>query len=357
MSNRIEELRKLTELDAVPGNEGECRQYMRQRLDVCADKVEYDRLGSIIGSKVGAKNGPRVMLAGHMDEVGFMVSKIDDNGFLKFTTLGGWWSQVMLAQQVKITTASGEKIMGVIGSKPPHILKPEERTKPAEIDSMYIDIGVSNKEEAEKAGIKPGDMITPYIEFREMVNGDYLLGKAFDNRIGCAIALEVMEALTTQSHPNELFSVGTVQEEVGLRGAQTAAHIVQPEIAFAVDVGIADDTPGCKNEYGAMGKGLQITLKDASMIGHKALREFMVALCEELDIPFQYQVMNGGGTDAGKIHTAGAGAPSMSISIPSRYIHSHTSMIHKQDYINCVTLLTEAVKRLDRETVDKIIRD
>ncbi|WP_153448894.1 M42 family metallopeptidase [Vibrio algicola] len=355
MTNKIEQLKILTELDAVPGNEAECRQYMEARLAGKVDEIQYDRLGGIIGKKIGIANGPRIMMAGHMDEVGFMVTEINEQGFIKFTPLGGWWNQVMLAQQVRITTASGEKILGVIGSKPPHILTPAERKTPVEIDKMYIDVGVSCKEEVDQAGIKPGDMITPYIEFREMINKDYLVGKAFDNRIGCAIALDVLDNLQGKSHPNEIYAVGTVQEEVGLRGARTASNVVDPEIAFAVDVGIADDTPGCDSK-GVMGKGPQITLKDASMVGHKALREFVLQICTELDIPYQYQVLNGGGTDAGAMHINGAGAPSLSIGIPSRYIHSHTSMIHKQDYLNTVKLLTALAERLDRATVDQIIR-
>ncbi|GAD79046.1 M42 family metallopeptidase [Vibrio ezurae] len=356
MENKILELKKLTELNAVPGNEGECRKYMAQRFDGLADEVLFDNIGSIIGKKVGNETGPRIMLAGHMDEVGFMVSDINAEGFVKFTPLGGWWNQVMLAQQLTITTSTGEHVHGVIGSKPPHILKPEERAKPVDIAAMFIDIGVASKEEAVALGIKPGDMITPYIEFREMANKDYLMGKAFDNRIGCAIALDVMDNLKDVAHPNQLFSVGTVQEEVGLRGARTASNLVQPEIAIAVDVGIADDTPGCDNK-GQMGKGPQLTLKDASMVGHKGLRDLCVNLCEELDIPFQYQVLDGGGTDAGMMHVSGNGAPSISIGIPSRYIHSHTSMIHKQDYYATTTLITELVKRLDRETVNRLIID
>src|SRR5699024_8717957 len=163
-----------------------------------------------------------------LDEVGFMVTRIDDNGFISFQTIGGWWSQVMLAQRVTITTKDGD-VTGVIGSKPPHILSPEARKKPVDIKEMFIDIGASSREEAE-------DSIVPDFEFTPLKNEKMLLAKAWDNRIGCAIAIEVLKQLQNESHPNTVYGVGTVQEEVGLRGAKTSAHLIQPDLAFGVDV-------------------------------------------------------------------------------------------------------------------------
>src|SRR5690554_85534 len=191
---------ELTDANGVPGNEREPRQVMRKYLEPYADEIAYDNLGSIIGVLKGEENGPRIMVTGHLDEIGFMVTKITKKGFLKFQTLGGWWNQVMLAQQVTITNSKGDTYHGVIGSKPPHILKAEERKKPVDIKDMYIDLGVSSKEEVEKLGIKPGDMVTPYIEFRTMGNDKYLLAKAWDNRIGCAIATDVLKELKKEKH-------------------------------------------------------------------------------------------------------------------------------------------------------------
>lgn len=351
-------LKELTDANGVPGNEREVRDVMRKYTEGYADEITYDNLGSFIAKKVGDENGPKIMIAGHMDEVGFMVTKITDKGFIKFQTLGGWWSQVMLAQQVTITTGEGKTVHGVIGSKPPHILPPEARKKPAEIKDMYIDLGVATKEEVEKLGVKPGDMITPYIEFREMANEKYLLAKAWDNRIGCAIALDVLRNLKDEKHPNVFYAVGTVQEEVGLRGARTSAYKIEPDISFAADVGIAGDTPGVGSEAeGEMGKGPQILLFDASMVGHKGLRDFVLDVANELNVPYQFEALKGGGTDSGAIHVSHNGVPAMSIGIPSRYIHSHTSMIHRDDYENAVKLLTELIKRLDRDAVNKIIFD
>jgi putative aminopeptidase FrvX len=347
-------LKDLTDANAVPGNEREARDVMKRYLTPVTDEITYDNLGSIIGVKKGLENGPRIMVSGHLDEVGFMVSKITDKGFIKFQTLGGWWSQVMLAQQVTITNGKGERFHGVIGSKPPHILSADDRKKPAEIKDMFIDLGIGSKEEVEKLGIRPGDMITPYIEFRTMADEKYLLAKAWDNRIGCAIAIDVLNQLKGTKHENVVYATGNVQEEVGLRGAKTAAFKINPDIAIATDVGIAGDTPGIKDNDNAMGKGPQIFMYDSSMVGHKGLRDFVINVAEELNIPYQLEALGGGGTDAGSMHLVHHGAPGIAICIPSRYIHSHTSMIHRDDFENAVKLIVEMIKRLDADTVNRI---
>ncbi|MGL4336562.1 MAG: M42 family metallopeptidase [Turicibacter sp.] len=350
-------LKELTDANAVPGQEKEARLVMKKYVEDSADKVYQDHIGSLIAEKVGLEGGPKVIIAGHMDEVGFMVKFIEDKGFIRFQTLGGWWSQVMLAQQVTVTTSTGKTYHGVIGSTPPHILSPEARSKVVDIKEMYIDLGVESKEEVEKLGIRPGDMITPYIEFKQMANEKFLLAKAWDNRVGCAIAVDVLRKLKEESHPNIVYGVGTVQEEVGCRGARTVAQLINPAIAFAADVGIAGDVPGvgANSVQAKMGKGPIITLMDAGLVGHKGLRDFVISVADELNIPYQFDTMPGGGTDAGPMHLAHEGCPAMSIGIASRYIHSHTSMIHRDDYDYAVKLLVEVTKRLDQETVNKII--
>ncbi len=351
-------LKEITDANGVPGNERESREVMKRYLKPYADEIIYDNLGSIIGILKGEENGPKVMVTGHLDEIGFMVTKITDKGFLKFQTLGGWWNQVMLAQQVTVTNSKGETFHGVIGSKPPHILSADDRKKPVEIKDMFIDLGVEGKEEVEKLGIKPGDMVTPYIEFRTMANEKYLLAKAWDNRIGCAIAIEVLKKLKTEKLASTIYAVGTVQEEVGLRGAKTSGFKVNPDICFATDVGIAGDTPGIGEAADAkLGKGPQIVLYDASMVGHKGLREFVLKVAEELNIPYQFESMSGGGLDSGAIHVSHQGVPSIGICIPSRYIHSHTSMIHRDDFENAVKLIAEVIKRLNNDTVREITFD
>ncbi|PLR98093.1 M42 family metallopeptidase [Bacillus sp. T33-2] len=348
-------LKDLTDANGIPGNERQPREVMRKYIEPYADEITTDGLGSLIAKKVGQDGGPKIMVAGHLDEVGFMVTSIDDKGFIRFQTVGGWWSQVMLAQRVTIVTNKGD-ITGVIGSKPPHILTPEARKKPVEIKDMFIDIGASSRDEVKAWGVRPGDMVVPYFEFTVMNNEKMLLAKAWDNRIGCAIAIDVLKRLKNENHPNVVYGVGTVQEEVGLRGAKTSAHLIEPDIAFSVDVGIAGDTPGVseKEAMGKMGEGPQIILYDASMVSHKGLRDLVVDVADELNIPYQFDAMPGGGTDSGSIHIARNGVPALSITIATRYIHSHSSMLHRDDFENTVKLIVEVIKRLDRQTVDRI---
>ncbi len=359
MDDTLTMLKALTDAKGIPGNEREPRSVMKQYIEPYADDIEQDGIGSLIAKKTGIADGPKVMVAGHLDEVGFMVTKIDDKGFISFQTVGGWWGQVMLAQRVTIVTRKGDTITGIIGSKPPHILTLEARKKPVDIKDMFIDIGATSKEEAMSWGILPGDMVVPYFEFTVMKNEKYLLAKAWDNRIGCAIAIEVLKALKDEKHPNVVFGVGAAQEEVGLRGARTAATKIQPDIGFAVDVGIAGDTPGVtsKEATGKMGDGPQILLFDASMVAHKGLRDLVVDTAEACNIPYQFETMPGGGTDAGSIHLTGNGVPSLAICIPTRYIHSNAGILHRDDFENTVKLIVEVIKKLDRETVNKITFD
>ncbi|MEQ6375710.1 M42 family metallopeptidase [Bacillaceae bacterium S4-13-56] len=355
LDETITMLKDLTDAKAIPGDEKEARDVMKQYITPYADEVYQDHLGSLIAKKVGKENGPKVMVAGHLDEVGFMVTRIDDKGFVYFQTVGGWWGQVMLAQRVTIQTKNGD-VTGIIGSKPPHILPAEARKKPVDIKEMFIDIGASSKEEAQEFGVRPGDSIVPYFEFTVMKNEKMLLAKAWDNRIGCAIAIEVLKQLKGVEHPNEVYGVGTVQEEVGLRGAKTSANMINPDIAFGVDVGIAGDTPGISDKEASskMGEGPQIILYDASMVSHKVLRDLVTNTADEMNIPYQFDAIAGGGTDSGSIHLTANGVPTLSITIATRYIHSHAAMLHRDDFENAVKLIVEVIKRLDADTVKEI---
>src|SRR5699024_3770606 len=309
-------IKDLTDANAISVQEKEAIEVIEKYISPYANEVYTDHLGSLIAKKTGEADGPKIMVAGHLDEVGFMVTRIDENGFLFFQTIGGWWNQVMLAQRVTIMTKSGN-LTDVIGSKTPHILSPEARKKPVDIKEMFIDIGATSKEEAEDYGVRPGDAVVPYFEFTQMPNEKMLLAKAWDNRIGCAIAIDVLKKLENENHPNTVYGVGTIQEEVGLRGAKTSAHLIEPDIAFGVDVGIAGDTPGVsdKDADSKLGDGPQIILYDASMISHKGVRDLVVQTAEEKDIPYQYATMAGGGTDSGAIHLTANGVPALSITI------------------------------------------
>lgn len=348
-------LKDLTDADGISGDEQEPRAIMRKYVDPLADEVMTDHLGSLIAVKKGNADGPKIMLAGHLDEIGFMVTHIDDRGFLRFQTIGGWWEQVMLAQRVTVMTRQG-KIPGVIGSKPPHILSPEARKKPVDKKDMFIDIGASSRSEAMEFGVRPGDSVVPVCDFTVMKNEKLLMAKAWDNRIGCAIVIEVLRQLQGVEHPNTVYGVGTVQEEVGLRGAKTATHMIQPDIGFSLDVGIAGDTPGVteKEALAKIGQGPQIVIYDGSMIGHKTLRDFVTDVADAEHIPYQYDYVAGGGTDAGAIHISLGGVPSLAITVATRYIHTHAAILHRDDFENAVKLFVELIKRFDRDTVQKI---
>jgi len=355
MDETLTMLKDLTDARGISGHEKEVRDVMTKYIEPYADETFTDNLGSLVAKKTGDQNGPKIMVAGHLDEIGFMVTRIDDKGFVYFQTIGGWWSQVMLAQRVTIMTSKGD-VTGVIGSKPPHILSAEARKKPVKIKDMFIDIGASSKEEAAEFGVKPGDSAVPYFEFTPLKNEKMLLAKAWDNRIGCAIAIEVLKQLKDTTHPNIVYGVGTVQEEVGLRGARTSAHLIKPDIGFGVDVGIAGDTPGISDHDAdsKIGKGPQIILYDASMISHKGVRDLVVETAEENNIPFQYDSIAGGGTDSGSIHLTANGVPSLSITIATRYIHTHAAILHRDDFENAVKLIVETIKKLDKEKVKEI---
>jgi endoglucanase len=347
-------MKELTDAPGVPGSEEPVRRVMRRHLEPLGE-ILTDNLGSIAGRKVGLADGPKVMLAGHMDEIGFMVTRITDEGYLKFQTLGGWWDQVMLAQRVEVYTRGGP-IIGVIGSKPPHILSQEERNKVYEKKYMFIDIGASSREEVESWGVRPGDPVVPICPFTVMRNPDLLMAKAWDNRFGCALAIEALRRLKGQQHPNQVYAVGNVQEEVGLRGAVTTTNMIAPDIGFALDTGIAGDTPGITADEaeGKLGKGPVILLYDGSMIPHTGLRDLVIDTAQAEGIPVQFDKMPGGGTDAGKMHVFGAGVPSLVIGVPVPYIHTHAAILHRQDFDQAADLLVAVIKRLDAETVQQL---
>ncbi|WP_027955102.1 M42 family metallopeptidase [Halobacillus kuroshimensis] len=354
MNQETQELFKtLTELPGAPGNEHLVRQFMKEELGKYSDGIVQDRLGGVFGVKKG--KGPTVMAAGHMDEVGFMVTQVTENGMIRFQPLGGWWNQVLLAQRVQVVTDRGP-VVGVIGSIPPHNLTPEQRKKPMEIKNMLIDIGADNKEDAGEIGIKPGQPIVPICPFTSMANEKKILAKAWDNRYGCGLSIELLKELQGEKLPNVLYSGATVQEEVGLRGAQVAANMIQPDIFYAMDASPANDMSGDKKEFGQLGKGALLRILDRSMITHRGMREFILDTAETHDIPYQYFVSQGG-TDAGRVHMANDGVPSAVVGISSRYIHTSSSIIHVDDYAAAKELLVKLVKATDQSTVDEIRRN
>jgi endoglucanase len=351
LDKTTELLRQLTEAHGVAGYETEVRSLLREYMDDLGE-VSQDKLGSVICHQAG--EGPRVMLAGHMDEIGFMVNHITDDGFIKFLPLGGWWDQVLLGHRVIIKSRDGD-VVGVIGAKPPHLLSTDERDKVVKKKDMFIDIGATSKEEVEGSGVRVGNPIVPQSEFVVLANGKSYLSKAFDDRIGCAVVIEVLGHFAGGeiSPPNDLYGVATVMEEVGLRGATTSVRAVDPDVAIILESDIAGDVPGIEDTENnvKMGGGPSVLIYDARMIPNLALRDLVVDTAEAEGIPLQFNFVQGGATDGGAIHLHGTGVPSVVIGVPARHIHSHGAIIHRDDYENAVKLVQALVSRLDADTV------
>jgi endoglucanase len=345
---------EITEVAGVSGYEAEVRAVLRKYLEPIA-KIEQDKLGSIIAAKKGTADTPRVMLAGHMDEVGFMVNMITEDGFLRFVPLGGWWDQVMLAQRVVVKTSKGD-VPGILGAKPPHLLKEDEAKKLVTKQDMYIDIGATSEEEVKEASIRPGDPIIPICPFTVLAPGATYMAKAWDDRLGCALFTQVLAELQDKVHPNTVYGVGTVQEEVGCRGAKTSVFNVNPDVAIILEVDIAGDVPGIKAEESAikLGKGPTLLLYDARMIPNLRLRDLVIDTAEAAGIPLQFSAMRGGATDGSMIHLHNEGVPTVVIGVPTRHIHSHAGIIHRSDYDGALKLLLELIGRLDAQTVAEL---
>ncbi len=353
-------LASLTESFGPAGFEREPARIVKQYMAECADEVLQDKLGSVILKKKGRNEQPRILLAGHIDEVGFIISGIDrETGFLTFNPLGGWFDQVLLSQRVTVRTSRGD-LPGVISSKPPHLLAPEELEKVVKKDKMFIDIGSTSKEETEKMGVQIGDPAVPWSPFSLIKGGKIALGKAFDDRLGAFVAMQVVRRLKQDSitHSNTVYAAATVMEEVGLRGATTVPHIVDPDVGIILEVDIAGDVPEIKPQQAParMGKGPAILTYDASMIPNQLLKEFVIHTAEQNRIPYQLSFTARGGTDAGKIHIHKMGCPSIVIGVPTRHIHSHVGLFSLEDFENTVKLTLELVKSLDHETVDAFTR-
>ncbi|NLW15057.1 MAG: M42 family metallopeptidase [Erysipelothrix sp.] len=351
----LEMLADLTLANGISGHEKEVAAVFKEWVQDSVDTIEYDNLGSIIATKKGRENGPKLMFAGHIDEIGFLVKSIDDNGFLRLHPVGGWWTHVLPSQPVVVVTREQKMYVGVIGSKAPHGMKPEVRNKVMDMADLFVDLGVSCKEEVtDVLGVQVGDMIVPKADFHVLANPNYLMSKAWDNRVGAAIVVDVMRKLKDETTDATIYGVGTVQEEVGLRGAKTAAHMINPDIAITLDVTIATDTPGADANM-KMGVGVTLEVMDASYIGHKGLLYHLQDLAKDLGIDSQFEILAAGGTDSGEIQKVHSGVIALTVSIPARYIHSHYGIIHRKDYADTVTLLTEFSKSLNNDVLQTLI--
>jgi putative aminopeptidase FrvX len=342
---------RLTELPGAPGFEQAVRAEMQARLAPLCDEWISDRLGGIYGVRRGA--GPRVMVTGHMDEVGLMITSILPNGMLRFHTLGGWNTHVLLGQRIDVI-AGERRLTGIIGSTPPHLQDDSQKNKPLDVAQMYIDIGASTEKEAHAFGVRPGQQAVPTCPFTVLPDGNKIMAKAWDNRYGCGLAIQLLQDVLHIKLPNELYCGATVQEEVGLRGARAAATLIQPDIFYGLDCSPANDMMTDRNVFGVLGKGVLLRILDRTMITNPRLVEFIRDTAESERIPYQYFV-SPGGTDAGDVHTSGIGVPSAVIGICARYIHTPASIIHREDYAAARQLLAKLVQKTDQTTINTIL--
>jgi endoglucanase len=342
----IETLEKLSKASGVTGREEEVADLMKKLLKPYVDEIKEDSLGNVIGIKKGKKNSPKIMLAAHMDEIGLVIKTITKEGFLYFAKVGGIDDRILLAQKVLVYTEKGP-LHGIIGSRPPHIQKEEERKKVISYDELFIDIGAANQEEAKKMGVKIGDPVGFDVEFAR-IKKDIVIGKALDDRVGCAIMIEALKRL--EKTECTIYAVGTVQEEVGLRGAMTSAFSISPDVGLALDVTVAGDTPGVKENEApiAMKKGPSITIADSGMIVPPKILRLLTDVAEENKIPYQLETGLAGSTDAARILLTKEGIPSGVISVPTRYIHSPTSLLSLEDVENAVKLLVATIQKIPK---------
>lgn len=340
-------LERLSNAHGLSGYEGNVRQIIEEEVKPYVDEIKTDRMGNLIATKHGGK--PVVMLAAHMDEIGLMVKYIDDKGFVFFTKSGGWFDQTLLNKRMVLHTEQGA-VYGVIGSKPPHAMKEEDKKKPVLAEDMFIDIGAASKDDAEKMGVKSGTPVTPDMEFKTLGN-DRVTGKAFDNRAGCAMLIEALREM--KDVKATVHAVFTVQEEVGLKGAKTSAFGLNPDVAIATDVTITGDHPGIEKKHSAIevGKGPSVTVSDAEgrgIIVPEPVLKWLKEAAESNKIPYQLEVGVGGTTDASAIHLTREGIPSGVISLPTRYIHTPVSVLSMGDLEKCAQLIARAVEIVDR---------
>jgi putative aminopeptidase FrvX len=339
-----ENLEKLSNACGVTGRENQVRELMIQLMKPYVDQITVDRLENVIAIKNGKENSPKIMLAAHMDEVGLMVKTITKEGFLQFTKMGGIDDRILPAQKVNVYTKKSQ-YPGIIGSKPPHIQKEEERKKVLAFDDLFIDIGAESRDDALAMGVAIGDTVGFDVKYVQLPK-DAVIGKAFDNRAGCIAMVEALRLL--ENTDATVCAVGTVQEEVGLRGAATAAFGVDPDIAIALDVTIAGDVPGVR-EFDTtvkMGKGPALTISDSGLITHPKVLRWLLDTAEEEKIPFQLESGLLGSTDAARISITRQGIPSGSVSVPTRYIHSPVGMLNLKDVENSAKLTAAAIGKI-----------
>ncbi len=346
-------LRRLSEASGPSGFEEPVRKIMVPELRAATDELRYDGLGSIIARQ--GSSGPRIMLDAHMDELGGMVRRATPDGFLSMQMLGGWLDQAIAGQRWIIIGTHGP-VQAVTGIRDVHLVSADERTRLIPRDAVFLDVGAKSAAEVAALGIAPGDPVVPDSRF-EVINGtDNYLGKAWDDRVGCAVLIEAARRLRVSGHPNQIFFAATVQEEIGLRGARTATAIIKPDIGIAIEGGVTGDAGGAHAEesQAKLGGGPGIFLYDSSALPNRKFVALVRDTARAAKIELQSDLVQGYGDDSAEIQTVNGGAPTVNLVVPARYTHVHNGIINRRDFDGMVELVVALVKRLDARTVEQL---
>lgn len=346
-------LQQLADAHGPSGFEEPVRKIMVQRMRPASDRLSFDGLGSVIAQQ--GSEGPRIMIDAHMDELGGVVRRVTPEGWLTMQMLGGWLDQALFDQRWIILGKSGP-VRAITGIRDIHLTPQEERTKAFAREQVFLDVGAKNPAEVAALGIGPGDPVAPDAPFAVLNGTQTYLGKAWDDRVGCAVLIAAMQRLKGQRHPNQLYWVATVQEEIGLRGAKTSAELVKPEIGIAIEGGVVKDAPGTHPEESqeVLGAGPAIFLYDVSALPNRKLVELVRETARAVGVPLQTDLVQGYGDDSSEIQKSNGGVPTVNLVVPVRFTHSHNGLIHRRDFEQMVDLLVGLLQRLDTATVSRL---
>lgn len=349
----VQLLQALADAPGPPGFEDPVRKIMVERMRPLADKVSYDGLGSVIA--VQGTSGPRVMVDAHMDELGGVIRRVTGDGYLTMQMLGGWLDQALVDQRWTIIGSKGP-VRAVTGIRDIHIVPQEERGRVYPREWIFLDVGAKSAAEVAQMGLEPGDPVVPDAPFAVMNGTQNYLGKAWDDRIGCAVVIEAMRRMARTPHPNQIFWVATVQEEIGLRGAHTASEVVKPDIGIALEGGVTRDSPrvGPEEAQELLGGGPALFLYDSSELPNLKLVKMIKQAAKDKSIPLQTDLIQGYGDDSAEIQKSNGGVPTVNLAVPVRYTHAHNGIMNRSDFDHTVDLIVALLQGLDTKAVAKL---
>lgn len=352
---REEVTKKLCLADGASGYEKEVTRVMKEIFNDCVDEIQYDNIGSIVGIKKG-KTDLKVLLTGHVDEIGMIVKSIDEKGYVHPHQLGTLFAHSLGAQEVTLTTREGKKLKGIIGT---HAKNPgfQLNKDVIPVQDLIIDFGVYSKQELVDLGVRIGDPITPNGYYQVLNNPDFISAKSWDDRVGTSLVCEAAMNVKEVNTEATIYFGGTVQEEVGCRGAKTVGQMVQPDISIAIDVYPCNDTSNDAPSDFKLGEGFGIGLMDSMSIGHTGLVKYVEDICAKHNIPFQETLITRGGTDSAELNLVGKGSVNINLCIPNRYVHTQRSIINRKDYDAALSFLTEFLKDINFDKFEEIKQD